>query len=41
MSPWLFNVFMDGVMKKVREAVGDGMRPCGMQEVTLNRRWDG
>ena len=23
MSPWLFNVFMDGVMKEVREAVGD------------------
>merc|ERR1712002_414143 len=23
MSPWLFNVFMDGVMKEVRERVGD------------------
>ena len=23
MTPWLFNVFMDGVMKEVREAVGD------------------
>ena len=23
MPPWLFNVFMDGVMTKVREAVGD------------------
>ena len=23
MSPWLFNVFMDGVMKEVRESVGD------------------
>ena len=23
MSPWLFNVFMDGVMKEVREQVGD------------------
>ena len=23
MSPWLFIVFMDGVMKEVREAVGD------------------
>ena len=23
MSPWLFNVFMDGVMKELREAVGD------------------
>ena len=22
-SPWSFNVFMDGVMKEVREAVGD------------------
>ena len=23
MSQWLFDVFMDGVMKEVREAVGD------------------
>merc|ERR1712002_424994 len=23
MSPWLFNIFMDGVMKEVRERVGD------------------
>ena len=23
MLPWLFNVFMDGVMKEVRERVGD------------------
>ena len=41
MSPWLFNVFMDGVMKEVREAVGMWVQPCGMQEVTLNGRWNG
>ena len=23
MSPWLFNLFMDGVMKEVREKAGD------------------
>ena len=37
MSPWLFNLFMDGVMKEVRERAGDvGVTLCDSQR---NEEW--
>merc|ERR1712002_206763 len=37
MSPWLFNIFMDGVMREVREKAGD-VGAC-MQDVRSKREW--
>ena len=37
MSPWLFNEFMDGVMKEVREAVGDV--GATLWDVRSNSEW--
>ena len=36
-SPWLFNVFMDGVMKEVRESVGDV--GATLWDVRTNSEW--
>ena len=38
MSPWLFNLFMDAVMKEVREKACDVGVTQGMKEEILNGR---
>ena len=37
MSPWLFNIFMDGVMKEVREKAGD-VGAC-LEDARRKREW--
>ena len=38
MSPWLFNLFMDGVMREVREKAGD--IGASMWDARRNREWN-
>ncbi len=36
MSPWLFNIYMDGVMRKVKDKVGE----VGVRMYAEGRKWE-